>query len=166
MNVRDVNIADALFVYELAEATLTQYTGSAGKGCLAALRRSNMTLICEDEPNSDKQLGFVIVELMDQECFLYAIAALPEVQRRGVGRVLLKSCYSRILERSCGVPTPLSAYIAESNEGALALAHAMGFNIKTGARHLQYKATGIWSIPMVKIVAPEDIREEDCSRRK
>ena len=159
MNIRGATIADALFIFELAETTLTQYVGSGGKHCLAALQRCNTTLICEDDANSKERLGFILIEWIGREPLMYAIATQPAAQRRGAGRLLLESCFSWVSERSKRTTTPLTAYIAESNRGALAWARAVGFNISFGARHLQYKATGIWAIPMTKIIAVQNVAD-------
>jgi len=70
-------------------------------------------------------VGFVLVtEISPRQGHLTHLVVVPEHQRRGVGRGLLDYCLQRLTERRFET---LSLIVSRSNEGALGLYQAMGF---------------------------------------
>ncbi len=70
-------------------------------------------------------MGFdLVTEISPQQGHLTHIVVVPEYQRRGVGRGLLEYSLQRLTERRFET---LSLIVSRSNEGALGLYQAMGF---------------------------------------
>ena len=75
--------------------------------------------------NRGRSLGFVVVtEVAPRQAHLPQVAVLPAYQRQGIGRGLLDHSLRRLAER--GYET-LSLIVSRSNDRALTLYRAMGF---------------------------------------